>query len=149
MAAEMSTAEREAFLDEMPARTAVLAVTRKDGRPIGVPIWYVRNGDELVFTTWHESLKGQAMRRDPRIALTVQDPRPPFSYVIAEGEVRWSEDSDDLLHWATVIGGRYMGEDGAEQYGKRNAVPGELLLRVRPTRWQALRHRFLTAGRST
>ena len=133
----MSAAEREAFLDELPARTAVLAVTRKDGRPIGTPIWYVRDGDELVFTTWAESLKGKALRRDPRIALTVQNPQPPFSYVIAEGEARCSEDADALLHWATVIGGRYMGADVAEQYGKRNAVPGELLVRVRPTRWQA------------
>src|SRR5215468_1100762 len=74
MAAEMSAAEREAFLDELPARTAVLAVTRKDGRPIGAPIWYVRDGDELVFTTWAESLKGKALRRDPRIALTIEDP---------------------------------------------------------------------------
>jgi PPOX class probable F420-dependent enzyme len=98
MAAEMSTAEREAFLDEMPARTAVLAVTRKNGRPISTPIWYVRDGDELVFTTWAESLKGKALRRDPRIALTVQDPQPPFAYVIAEGEARCSEDTDDLLH---------------------------------------------------
>ena len=133
----MTTAEREAFLDEIPARTAVLAVTRKDGRPIGAPIWYVRDGDELVFTTWAESLKGRALRRDPRVALTVQEPLPPFSYVIAEGEARWSEDLDDLLHWARVIAGRYMGPGLAEQYGKRNAVPGELLVRVRPTRWQA------------
>jgi len=139
MAAEMSAAEREAFLDELPARTAVLAVTRKDGRPIGAPIWYVRDGDELVFTTWAESLKGKALRRDPRIALTIQDPQPPFSYVIAEGEARWSENTDDLLHWATVIRGHYMGADLGEHYGKRNAVPGELLVRVRPTRWQAAR----------
>jgi PPOX class probable F420-dependent enzyme len=136
MTAEMSTAEREAFLDELPARTAVLAVTRTDGRPIGAPIWYVCDGDELVFTTWAESLKGKALRRDPRTALTVQDPQPPFSCVIAEGEARWSQDTDDLLHWATLIGGRYMGADVAEHYGKRNAAPGELLVRVRPTRWQ-------------
>jgi len=133
----MSTAEREAFLDEIPARTAVLAVTRQDGRPIGAPIWYVQDGDELVFTTWAESLKGRALRRDPRIAVTVQDPLPPFAYVIAEGEARWSEDQDDLKQWATVIACRYMGAVVAEQYGQRNAVPGELLVRLRPMRWQA------------
>jgi PPOX class probable F420-dependent enzyme len=137
MTGEMNAAEREAFLDATPARTAVLAVTRKDGRPIGAPIWFVRDGEELVFTTGADTLKGKALRRDPRVALTIQDELPPFSYVIAEGEARWSEDMDELLHWATVIGGRYMGEEVAEQYGKRNAVPGELLVRVRPTRWQS------------
>lgn len=134
---EMTTAEREAFLDDLPARTAVLAVTRKDGRPIGAPIWYVRDGQDLVFTTWADSLKGRALRRDPRIALTIQDPAPPFSHVIAEGEARVSENARDLLHWATVIAARYMGADVADQFGKRNAVPGELLVRLRPTRWQA------------
>jgi PPOX class probable F420-dependent enzyme len=82
----MSAVKTYASLDELPAHTAVLPTTRKDGRPIGAPIWYVRDGDELALTTWAESLKGKALRRDPRIALTVQDPQPPFSYVIAEGE---------------------------------------------------------------
>jgi hypothetical protein len=33
--------------------------------------------------------------------------------------------------WATALGGRYMGADRAEEYGERNAVPGELLVRLR------------------
>ena len=37
-----------------------------------------------------------------------------------------------LLRWATRIGGRYMGEDQAEAYGKRNAVPPEMVVRVTP-----------------
>jgi hypothetical protein len=34
--------------------------------------------------------------------------------------------------WASRIGGRYMGADKAEAFGRRNAVPGELLVRLRP-----------------
>jgi len=34
--------------------------------------------------------------------------------------------------WATRIGGRYMGAKQAEAFGRRNAVPGELLVRLRP-----------------
>ena len=41
-------------------------------------------------------------------------------------------DDPDLLYWATRIGGRYMGAELAESYGRRNAVPGELLVRVTP-----------------
>ena len=33
-----------------------------------------------------------------------------------------------------MIGGRYMGSDRAEAFGARNAMPGELLVRLRPTR---------------
>ena len=53
---------------------------------------------------------------------------------MVEGAAALSSDLDALLHWATRIGGRYMGEDLAEAYGKRNGVPGELLVRVTPTR---------------
>ena len=41
---------------------------------------------------------------------------------------------DEVRHWATRIGGRYMGLDRAEEYGARNGVPGELLVRLRPQR---------------
>jgi hypothetical protein len=44
------------------------------------------------------------------------------------------EDQADLLAWATRLGGRYMGADRAEEYGKRNSVPGELVMRLTPTR---------------
>ena len=137
MTHEMDPAERDAFLDALPARPAILAVTRKDGRPIGVPVWYARDGEDLIFNTNVATLKGKSIMRDGNISLTVQDPMAPFSYVIAEGEATWEDGADDLLHWATVIGGRYMGEDVAEQYGTRNAVPGELVVRLRPTRWQS------------
>jgi hypothetical protein len=40
----------------------------------------------------------------------------------------------EMLTWATRIGGRYMGPERAEEYGRRNAVPPELLVRVTPSR---------------
>jgi hypothetical protein len=63
----------------------------------------------------------------------VDDETPPFSFVIIEGTAAISRDLDELLEWATRIGGRYMGADRAEAYGKRNAVPEEMLVRVTPT----------------
>jgi hypothetical protein len=45
-----------------------------------------------------------------------------------------SHDLDEMLVWATRIGGRYMGADRAQEFGRRNAVEGELLVRLRPTR---------------
>ena len=44
------------------------------------------------------------------------------------------EDLDEMLNWATLIGGRYMGAERAEEFGARNGVPGEVLARVRITR---------------
>ena len=129
----MTDDEIVAFLTVDPPHTGKLATVRKDGRPHVAPIWFaVDEGGTIVFTTHGESVKGRTLRRDPRAALCVDDERPPFSFVTVEGEVTVSEDLDDLRHWATRIGGRYMGADQAEAYGERNGVPGELLVRLTP-----------------
>ena len=115
-------------------RTGKLATTRADGRPHVVPIWFQMDGDTLVFTTGQDSVKAKNIRRDPRISLCVDDETPPYAYIMIEGTATLSDDPDVLLYWATRIGGRYMGEDLAEAYGRRNGVPGELLARVTPTK---------------
>ena len=115
-------------------RTGKLATVRADGRPHVVPIWFYVDEEELLFTTWHKSVKAINMQRDPRICLCVDDQTPPFSYVQVEGTARFEDDPDTLLYWATRIGGRYMGEEQAEAYGKRNGIPGELLVRVKLTK---------------
>lgn len=112
-------------------RTGKLAVTRRDGRPHVSPVWFVLDGDDVVLTTPAASVKGRALRHDPRAALCVDDQEPPYSFLIIQGSAALSENLADLRHWATVLGGRYMGEDRAEDYGKRNGVPGELLVRLR------------------
>src|SRR5438874_9625959 len=125
----MTYEECKQFLLEKP-RPAVAAVVRADGRPHATPVWIDMDGDQIVFTTWHDSLKAKALRRDPRVSLCVDDDEPPFSFVTIEGTATISEDLADLKHWAGRIGGRYMSEDRAEEYGQRNGVPGELLVRV-------------------
>ena len=111
-------------------RTAKVASVMKDGQPHVMPVWFVLDGEQTVFTTGANSVKGRNLRRDPRIALVVEDDEPPFAFVHVRGRVTIHEDLDELLRFATAIGSRYMGEDRAEEFGRRNAVPGELLVRV-------------------
>ena len=113
-------------------RTAKVATTRKDGRPHVAPVWFLLDGGDLVFTTHDKSVKGRTLKPGGggRVALCVDDDTPPFSFVILEGDATISEDPDELLRWATDIGARYMGPDRAEEYGRRNGVPGELIVRV-------------------
>jgi PPOX class probable F420-dependent enzyme len=129
----MSTDEIRQFLTEK-ARTGKLATVRADGRPHVAPIWLDPDGDAIVFTTWHDSVKAANIRRDPRVAICVDDDQPPFSFVIIEGTAAMSEDREELRYWATRIAGRYMGSELAEAYGKRNSVEGELLVNVTPTK---------------
>jgi PPOX class probable F420-dependent enzyme len=124
-------------------RTGKLAWTAASGQPYVAPIWFVVDESaaalEVVFNTDRESAKGRALRRDPRVSLLVDDERPPFSFVLLTGEVEISEQLDETTRWATAIGGRYMGADRAEEFGRRNGVPGELLVRLRPARVTAER----------
>jgi hypothetical protein len=69
----------------------------------------------------------------------VDDERPPYSFVVLHGRAQLSEDPAELRRWATRIGARYMGEDRAEEFGARNGVPGELLVRVRIDKVVAVR----------
>jgi PPOX class probable F420-dependent enzyme len=127
------TDEQRAFLlDQL--HTAKLATVRKDGRPHIAPIWFDLDEDLLVFTTGPETVKGQNIKRDARVSLCVDDEQPPFAFMIIEGIATLHDDPDELLQWATRLGGRYMGTDKAEEYGRRNGTPGELLVRVTPTR---------------
>lgn len=121
------------FVLATPARTAKLAVVRANGAPHVAPVWVDLDGDQVVFMTSAQTIKGKAIRRDPRVSLCWDDERPPFSFVTIAGIAHTSTDPGDLLKWATLIGGRYMGPERAEQYGRRNAVPPEMLVRVTPT----------------
>lgn len=115
-------------------RTAKLGYLAKDGRPLIAPVWFVVDGGQLVFNTGADTAKGRALSRDPRVAICVDDEQPPFSFVQIQGTVSFSEDPSELLDTATRIGGRYMGADRADEFGRRNGVPGELVVRVTPTK---------------
>lgn len=111
-------------------RTGKLATVRTDGRPHVVPIWFTLRDDYLVFNTHPSSVKARNMRHEPRVAISVDDQVPPYSFVTVEGFATLTDADPDLIEIATEIGGRYMGADRAEEYGARNGVPGELVVRV-------------------
>lgn len=132
-----NTAEPEwwkTFVDSLPAHTAKLAIVRADGSPLVAPVWIDRDGDQIVFTTGADTIKGKAILRDGRVSLCLDNETPPFDFVTISGTTTTSTDPDEVLAWATRIAGRYMGADKAKAYGERNAVPEELVVRVTPTK---------------
>ena len=129
----MTRDEIHAFLSH-GTRTAKLATSAPGGHPHVMPVWFVIDGEELVFTTGEDSVKGRNLRRNPRAAIVVDDEVAPYAFVHIRGHVTLSEDLEELLRFATAIGRRYMGADRAGEFGRRNAVPGELLVRLRPER---------------
>jgi PPOX class probable F420-dependent enzyme len=130
MAHAMNETQWRAFLSE-GTRTGKLATTRADGRPHVAPVWFLLDGNDLVFNTGRDTAKGTSLLRDGRVALCVDDERPPFAFALVEGRAVISEDLSEVRQWATRIAARYVGQDQAAAYGERNGVPGELLVRVR------------------
>jgi PPOX class probable F420-dependent enzyme len=131
--ASLTDPEVSAFLTA-GTRTGKLAFASADGRPLVTPIWFIVEDGCLVFNTGADTAKGRALARDPRVTVCVDLEEPPYAFVQVQGEAELSEDPGELLRTATAIAARYVGEDRAGQFGKRNAVPGELLVRLRPTR---------------
>lgn len=115
-------------------RTGKLAYLAASGRPLVAPVWFIVEGDSLVFNTAGQTAKGRALARDPRASLCVDLEEPPYAFVQVQGEAELSEDPAELLRTATAIAARYMGAERAEEFGKRNGVPGELVVRLRPVK---------------
>ena len=115
------------------SKTGKLATVRADGRPHVVPVWFTFDGatGDAVFMTWHASVKAANMRRDPRVSICVDDERFPFAWARLDGSASLSD--EDLVHWATESCRRYVGDARAAEFGARNGVPGELVVRVRPS----------------
>ncbi len=118
-------------------RTGKIGWTASDGRPLVTPVWFALEDDALVFNTGANSAKGKAIARDPRLVLCVDLEEPPFAFVQVQGTATVSADPDELLRTATLLAGRYLGPDRAEEFGRRNAVPGELVVRLHPTKVNA------------
>jgi PPOX class probable F420-dependent enzyme len=137
MAEPMSPQRRQEFLAE-GTRTAILATTRQDGRPHAVPVCFVLDGDDILFLTNADSVKGAGMRRDPRVTLVVDDQTPPFAFAMIEGTAEMSQDPDQLRHAAVEISRRYDGGHNTEQFIHFATTALGSLVRIRPTRTLAL-----------
>jgi PPOX class probable F420-dependent enzyme len=125
---DMDTAEARAFLT-FGTRTGKLATASLKGQPLCAPVWFILNGEDLVFLTTATSAKARNLRANPRAALVVDDGSFPYAFVLVRGSVTLDAEPPDRLAWATRIASRYV-PDRAAEFGVRNDVPGETLVRL-------------------
>ncbi len=119
-------------------RTGKLAWVSQTGAPHVAPIWFILDGDDIIFNTHEDSGKAKALKREGRASLVVDLEEPPYAFVKIDGTVSFEDDPVRVKAVATEIGGRYMGADRADEFGARNGVPGELVVRLTPTEITAL-----------
>lgn len=133
----MTDDETKAFLSE-GTRTGKLGWVSSTGAPHVAPVWFMLDGDDIVFNTHMDSGKAKAMKREGRACLLVDLEEPPYAFVKVDGTITFEDDIERVKAVATAIGGRYMGADRADEFGARNGVPGELVVRLTPTKITAL-----------
>jgi PPOX class probable F420-dependent enzyme len=131
--ASITDPEVLAFLTE-GTRTGKLSYSSASGQPLVIPVWFIVDDGCVVFNTGRDTAKGRALARDPRATICVDLESPPYAFVQVQGAAELSEDPAELLRTATAIGARYMGASRASEFARRNAVPGELVVRLRPVK---------------
>ena len=140
----MSPQEVMNFLN-LGTMTAKVSTASLDGIPHVAPVWFVVDHDPsssgnkdftVIFTTFHNSVKARHLITNPKICLSVDDQKPPFSFIILNGiaEIDQHPSHDELLRLTSRIAERYMGKENAEKYGKRNAVEGECIIKIKPNK---------------
>ena len=135
---QMTENEWTTFLRE-GTRTAKLSVNLPSGRPTVTPVWFLLNDDNTItIETGAESAKARALATDPRACLVVDLEEPPYAFVKIDATAAITDDPELTLRVATEIGRRYMGEALAEEYGTRNAGPGQVTIEFTPTRITAV-----------
>ena len=115
---KLTAGEQSAFLDE-PGVLMRVAVVREDGSPLVTPIWFIYEDDAIYFTPREKSEWFTCLRRDPRVALCIDEQALPYRKVLVEGSAELVHDIGEDDVWREQykrIAKRYVDEDGAEAY---------------------------------
>jgi PPOX class probable F420-dependent enzyme len=78
----------DAFSDLMQKKTfAQLATIMRDGSPQVTPVWWEFDGTHVVINSAKGRTKDLNMRRNPNVALNIQDPDNPYRHLSLKGKV--------------------------------------------------------------
>ncbi len=130
-----ATAIPEQFKDLFRKKAfANLATVNADGTPQVTPVWVDYDGTHIRFNTAKGRVKDKNLRRQPAVALSIQDPDNPYRYMQVRGRVSEVTESGADAH-IDSLAKKYTGQD---RYGHR--APGEVrvMYRIQPERVQTM-----------
>jgi hypothetical protein len=87
-----------------------VATIGPNGEPQVNPVWFEWDGEFIKFSQTTTRQKYRNVRRDPRIAISVQDPDDPYRYVEIRGRVERIEDDPDKA-FINKMAKKYLGLD--------------------------------------
>ncbi len=109
--------------------TAVLAVTMTDGRPQASPVWFLRDGDDVLVSSRAGRLRERHLAAHPDVAITVYDPANPMRYVEVRGVATVEADPTAATRDAVCVKHGYEDGSAFDPPGT-----GRITIRITPSR---------------
>jgi len=138
----MTPDEIRGFLDA--GRDLQVASINADGTPHLVTMWYLRDGDDVVFWTYGKSQKVVNLRRDPRVTVLVAtgEKYEELKGVSIAGTATIVDDPDDVLAFGERVYEKHWGpiEHEMVREGVRTMGAKRVLVRVTPVRTTSWDH---------
>ena len=138
----MTPDEMHAFLDE--GRDLQVASINADGTPHLVTMWYLREGDDLLFWTYAKSQKVVNVRRDPRATVLVAtgEKYEELKGVSITGSTTVVDDLDEVLAFGEKVYEKYWGpiDNDLVREGVRTMGAKRVVVRVTPVKTTSWDH---------
>ncbi|HZS71976.1 MAG TPA: PPOX class F420-dependent oxidoreductase [Candidatus Acidoferrum sp.] len=105
-----------------------LGTLMRDGSPQVTPVWVDYDGQYVRFNSALGRVKDKNIRRDPRVAICLQDPQNPYRYIEVRGRVVeiTQNGADDHIN---KLAKKYLGK---EVYPFRQPGEVRVLYKVKP-----------------
>jgi PPOX class probable F420-dependent enzyme len=118
-----------AFNDLSQKKTfAQLATIMADGTPQVTPVWWEYDGTHVVINSAKGRTKDKNMRRNPNVALSVQDPENPYRHLSLKGKVVEITENGADAH-IDKLAKKYTGKD---VYPNRRPGEVRVIYRIMP-----------------
>jgi PPOX class probable F420-dependent enzyme len=144
----MTPDEMHAFLDE--GRDLQVASINADGTPHLVTMWYLRDGEDLLFWTYAKSQKVVNVRRDPRATVLVAtgEKYEELKGVSINGSTSVIDDLDEVLAFGEKVYEKYWGpiDNDLVRDGVRTMGAKRVVIRVTPVKTTSWDHSKLGGG---
>ncbi len=109
------------LLEDETRAFAILATSMADGSPQVTPVWFDMEGDCIRVNTNEGRVKDHNMKKRPKVALVILDPRDPYRYVQIRGEVdgMTREGADQHINRLSL---KYTGKPWKPQQGQKRII---------------------------
>jgi PPOX class probable F420-dependent enzyme len=106
------------------------ATINKDGSPQVTPVWCDFDGTYIRVNSAVGRVKDRNVRREPNVAITLQDPDNPYRYLSVQGKVEeiTLDGADDHID---SLSNKYLGKP---RYAGRGPGEVRVIYKIRPVR---------------